>query len=233
MQKSKFKNLITKGEIAREKRDYKTALACFWEAMLISGKQKNWADYVEALGHIIVIDKHFWWETKDQGFLEQMRSHVKLGLEMCKIKHLPKTHLAVFQLRASNIFLEEKNFKRAVLWSHRAVKSLAEISKNAGYAEYLGHWGTALVLAGEERAERVLLRALKLMRQDEDVRPFHRLVLESRILASLSLFYKEKNPKKSKELFNEALVMSRELRDKYKMPMRLKQLGIMKKEFKL
>lgn len=233
MAKSKFKNLITKGEIAREKKDYKTALAALDEAMLISGEQNQWADFVEALGHKIVIDKNFWWTTGDRGFLEQMRKNVELGLEISKMKKLPGRYHAVFQLRMGDVLVDEKKYKESVLWYRKSVKSLTGLPKNAGYGEYLGHLGRGLVLAKEKEAEKVLMTALKLVRQDKKVRPFHRLILESAIISSLALFFKKKNPERSQRLFKEALAIGRELKTKYKMPMRLKQLEIMKKEFKL
>lgn len=233
MQKSKFKNLITKGEIAREKKNYKTALACFDEAMLISGKDGQWDDYVEAVGHKTVIDKNFWWITSDKGFLEQMRSNVELGLRISMMKKLPSRYLAVFQLRMGDVLVEEKKYKESVEWYRRSVRSLAGTSKNAGYGEYTGHLGRGLVLAKKKGAERILLRALKLIQKDRKVRPFHRLILESAVIGSLALFYKNKNSQKSKEFFNQAFSMGKELKEKYKMPMRLKQLEIMKKEFRL
>lgn len=233
MRKSEFKNLITKGEIAREKKDYKTALACFDEAMLVSGKYNLWVNFLEALGHNIVIDKHFWWTTKDNGFLELMRADVGLGLKIAKMKKLPGRYLAVFQLRMGDVLVDEKKFAEAVEWYRKSVRSLAGLSKNAGYGEYLGHLGRGLVLAKKKEAEKVLLRALNFIQKDKDIRPFHRLILESAVIVSLSLYHKKKNPKKSKELFNKAFVMARNLDEKYKMPMRLKQLEIMKKEFEL
>jgi len=233
MQKNKFKMLIKKGEIAREKKDYKTALACFDEAMLISGKRGQWNNYLEVLGHKIVIDKHFWCMTKDKGFLEQMRKNVELGLEIAKTKKLPARYHAVFQLRMGDVLLEEKKYKKAVFWYQKAVKSLADTSKNASYGEYLGHLGRAMVLANKKGAEKILFQALNLVQKDKTVRPFHRLVLESAIIASLALFFKKTNPKESQRLFNKAILMAKELKTKYNMPMRLKQLEIMKKEFGL
>lgn len=234
MQKSKFKNLITKGEIAREKQDYKIALACFDEAMLISGKQKRWADFAEALGHKIVIDKNFWQTTKDRGFLELMRADVELGLNISKMKKLPGRYSAVFQLRMGDVLLQDKNFKKSVPWFRQALKSLAGTPKNAGYSEYLRHLAEGLILAGKENeAEKILSRSLKLLQKDKNVRPFHRLNLELAVIACLALAIRKKDLKRSKELLNKAFSMAKELKDKYKMPMRLKQLQIMKKEFKL
>lgn len=234
MRKSEFKKLITKGEIAREKKDYKTALACFDEAMLISGTQRRWDDFVEALGHKIVIDKNFWQTTKDKGFLESMWADVELGLRISKMKKLPGRYRAVFQLRMGDILLQEKKFKKSVPWFRQALKSLAGTPKNAGYSEYLRHLAEGLILAGKEReAKKNLRRSLRLLQKDRNVRPFHRLNLELAIIACLALAIRKEDPKKSKELFNQAVSMAKKLRDKYKMPMRLKQLEIMKKEFRL
>ncbi|OGZ31874.1 MAG: hypothetical protein A2V69_00450 [Candidatus Portnoybacteria bacterium RBG_13_40_8] len=232
MQKSEFKNLITKGEIAREKKDYKTALACFDEAMLVSGKHNLWANFIEALGHKIVIDKHFWWETKDKGFLELMRADVELGLGISKLKKLPPRYLAVFQLRMGDVLTEEKNFKESVKWYLWAVRSLKGTPKNAGYGEYLGHYGKGLVLANKEKkAKNVLLKSLNLIRKDKNLRHFHRLILESGVISWLALAIKKEDSRKSEELFSEAFAMGRELKNKYKMSMRLKQMEVMKKEF--
>ena len=234
MTKSKFKNLIEKGEISREKQDYKVALACFDEAMLISGKQRHWADFIEALGHKIVIDKNFWQITKDKGFLELMRADVGLGLSISRMKKLPGRYSAVFQLRMGDVLLQEKKFKKSVPWFRQALRSLAETPKNAGYSEYLRHLAEGLILMGKKKeAKKILLRSLRMLQKDTSVRPFHRLNLELAIIACLALAIKKENPKKSKELFSKAFTMANELKDKYKMPMRLKQLETMKKEFKL
>jgi tetratricopeptide (TPR) repeat protein len=234
MKKTKFKKLITKGEIAGERKDYKTALACFDEAVLISGAQRRWDNFVEALGHKIVIDKHFWQTTKDKGFLELMRGDIELGLKLSKMKKLPSRYLAVFQLRMGDILLQEKKFKESVPWFRQALKSLARTPKNAGYSEYLRHLGEGLILAGKEKeAKRNLRRSLRLLQKDRNVRPFHRSNLELAVIAWLALAVRKKDFKESKELFNQATSMARKLRDKYKMPMRLKQLELMKKEFGL
>lgn len=234
MAKSKFKELITKGEIAREKKDYRIALAYFDEAMLISGKDKRWADFAEALGHKVVIDKNFWQTTKDKGFLELMRADIKLGLSISKMKKLPGRYSALFQLRMGDVLLQEKKFKKSVPWFRQALRSLAGTPKNAGYSEYLRHLAEGLILTDKKKeAKRILSRSLRLLRGDRNVRPFHRLNLEVAIIAWLALAIRKEDSKKSKELFNRAVSMAKELRDRYKMPMRLKQLQMMKKEFKL
>lgn len=231
MERKRFKKLVEKGEIAREKRNYKTALNAFNEAMLISGKNNQWADFVEVVGHCIVIDKHFWQTTKDKGFLELTRSDVELGLRLCKIKKLPDRYLAVSQLRMGDVLLNEKKFKESVLWYRKAVSSLAKTPKNAGYGEYLTHLGKGLALANKKKeAERVILKALKLIKKDKNVRPFHRLVLKSGALAWLALAIKDKDPQRSNRLFKEAYQMCKELKARYKMPMRLKQFNMIKKE---
>lgn len=234
MQKSEFKKLIEKGETAREQKDYTAALVCFYEAMFDAEKREHWRDFVEALGHKIVVTKHRWWETKEEVVLAWMRRQVHLGLDTCKMKKLPGRYLAVFQLRAGDVFMAEENFKAAATWYGRAVKSLSGTPENAGYGEYLGHWGRALIFTkSRKRAKKILLRALELIRDDKDVRPFHRLILESAVLASLALFYKEEDSGKSKKLFAEALYMAKKLKKEHNMPMRLKQLQIMKKEYGL
>lgn len=234
MEKSKFRNLIRKGEIAREKQDYKTALTCFDEVMLISGKENRWADFAEALGQKIIIDKNFWQMTKDKGFLELMRAEVELGLKISRIKKLPSRYLAVFQLRMGDILRDEKKFKNSVLWFRKALKSLTGTPKNAGYSEYLRHLGAGLVLTGEKnQGKKILFRSLKLLREDKNICRFHRLNLELAIVAWLALAIKKEDPQKSRELFNRAFSMAKELKDKYKMPMRLRQLQLRKKEFGL
>ena len=234
MAKVSFKNLIQKGELAREKGNYKTALVCFDEAMLTAGQENRWADFVETIGHKVVIDKHFWQTTKDRGFLELMRTDIELGLRMCEIKKLPKRYLAVFQLRMGDILVIEKRFKDSVLWFRRAVKSLTGTPKNSGYSEYLRHLGAGLALAGQKgQAEKTLLESLKLLKRDKKVRRFQSLNLEISVISWLSFAIKNKNPEKSNELVVRAGFLAKELKDKYKMPMRLKQLAIMKKELKL
>lgn len=234
MAKSKIKNLIKKGEIAREKKDYKLALSTFDEAMLAGGKQNRWADFVEALGHRIVIDKHFWWMTKDEGFLEVMRADVELGLKICSLKKLSGRYHAVFQLRMGDVLVDESKSKESVLWYRRAVKSLVGTPKNAGYGEYLAHLGKGLILVDKSKeAKRILLQALNYIQRDKSIRPFHRLILESGTISWLALALKSENPQQSQELFRKALAMGKELKNKYQMPMRLTQLEIMKKQFKI
>lgn len=67
---------------------------------------------------------------------------------------------------------------------------------------------------------------------DKDVRPFHRLILESGAISYLAVAVNDKDHQRAKNLFDQAILMSKELKNKYHMTMRSKQLKLVKKEFK-
>lgn len=229
---TEFRQLIEKGELARERANYDKACFYLEKALVLSAKQRKWTDFTEALAHQLLIDKIFYQKTKDQAFLKIMESKADLGLKIAKLKKLAKTYQAVFKLRKGDVYFLKKDFSKAASCYRRSVKLLENLEQNYSYGEYLYHLGqTLFFLKKKQEAKNILLKSLRLIEKDKSIRPFHSLNLRSKVMAWLALSLREKE--KSKKLFTQALALAQELKKKYKMPARLEQLKDLKRKYRM
>lgn len=218
-----YEQLIEKGEKERELGNISEALSLFEQAILVAITENRITDVVEALGQKLLVYKHHFQTTQNTMFLEFMRSDIETGMRLVEKHNLDGHPKAVMNLRMGDYYLENKAAKSSVPYYKAAVDALPEVNPGMK-AEFISHYGRALVEAGDGSGIDLTKEALVLAEKDETLRPFHRLIILSGIHMRLVVEYmKLDNKAMATEHLNIAEQQSQQLADEHHMVVRLAQ----------
>ena len=236
--KTKLKILKQQGEIASERGQQDKALSCLDRALVMALKGKDYAGAINVLGHHLHIYKVLFQETGDKNFMEMFYSDVLAGLRLAEKNNIRGQAKSVMLLRAGDLlYVYERLSQKQPNSMHWRLRELNKTSKQpAGtHAEYIGHWAVALAQIGKLKfALTTFDQAFELLKRDSELRPFHRLIIESGILLRRAEAYgafKRKNDAE-KDLLQAKEVSSR-LKRKFGMGARLKQTVELAKQLRI
>lgn len=218
--------LFERVEEARETGKYAEALSFAEQAVVAAVDQELPSKCVNALGHKLIIYKHLFQKSENQLYNELMYGDIQTGLAICKQYTLTGQPLAVMLTRQGDYFVHKEQYAESVPHYEAAYEQIAEVSKGkfGELAEYLSHLGIARALAGDDRGLQDVEQAFAWIKQDTELRPFHKLTIVSGILFRLAALYgKRGDTLRFNEYFNQAMERARELKDVYNMPMRTVQ----------
>ena len=213
-----FAKLLETGEIAREQEQYTKALNIFNELIVTAGLAKKHIYVFDALIHRSHLYKHLYQKTNDAVFLLLMSNDAQTSYQIAKTKLKNKLDVAFMDL--GNFHYLKEDFEQSSKYYNLAIKHLNNKPK-APYAEFLSHLGISQVLAGRKQGLVLLKKAGALIAQDQSLRPFHKLVVESgndmRVLLATHKLRTEHNTKLLKTKIASQVNL---LAKKYGMPMR-------------
>jgi tetratricopeptide (TPR) repeat protein len=226
-----FKKLIEQGEIAREHEDYSEALRCFDLAIVEAGSVKDWLSVTQALGHKLIIYKHLFQKTRERPFLELMLKDAEAYLNIANKKKLPSEIKKIPLLRIADYDFLTGAYTKAVTVYQSALAHIPKRKVNE-IAEYQSHYALALIKANRPELGLDLLRdSLSKIEKAKGMRPSHRLVVKSGIFGRIALAsIWMKDGITARQAFEKAMIDALILEKKYKRPMRLRQLEILRNE---
>ncbi len=186
-------------------------------ANLVEPKQQSF--YGKILSQRIICNKHLWQNKRDLKYLKLMSEDVLSGLNL----KISKNEKAVFCLRCGDVFAAQDDFDKA-----EENYQLAYDLVNKGdfaEAEYLGHLAEIKSRNGKNaEALKLFEKALFIMQTQAEIRPFHKLIIESGLYMRLAkcLFATAHYYMAMKFLFR-SYKMCLKLKFIHGMPQRLKQ----------
>ena len=218
---SVIEKLIEKGELAREQGKFAVAQAYFDQVIFLAGQKRQWKYAIDAMGHQLIILKHLYNQNRDKNFLELMLSVIVVGLKISRREKLPLSVQAPLILRWGDYYLLQKKYKESLRYYAKAMRVVG-IKEKGVYAEYMGFYGHALVMSGKKIGFKYLEKAVRMIKGDKTLRPFHRLS----VLCGLHLRTAEAaQTVQDDDLVQDSLNAAKEaatwLDKKYKQPMRL------------
>jgi tetratricopeptide (TPR) repeat protein len=228
-----IEELREKGEIASEQGDQEQALFAFDQAFLLALKEKDYAAAINLLGHHLHIYKVYYQESQDDTFMELLLMDTEIGKRIAKQHDVSGQPLSVMYLRAGDYYLFKKDFSAATNEYKSALEELAKAENIAPEttAEYMGHYGVALVKSGSADDGFTLFDdALNVLEKNNTIREFHHMIIHSGLLLRQAECYRSTNEiEKAKASLEKAAQIAKELAEKHKMRMRLDQAELFKK----
>lgn len=232
-----FQQLTEQGEIAREQGNLDQTLAFFDRALFAAITDKDYSGAVAVLTQRLITFKHAYEKSGDAVYMELFYGDVLTALRLCEFSKMEGQLKAVTYSRSGDYFLFKQDFPEAARHYELALAELNKASDVAEgtKAEYLGHYGEALVKSGDRSGLEKLDEALRMVRSsNHGLRPFHQIVVESGILLRQADAYAFiRQPDKARESLAAAKKLAHELAEKHNMKMRqiqaqnlLEKLGI-------
>jgi hypothetical protein len=118
----------------------------------------------------------------------------------------------------------KESFSEAVVWFEKAYAELSGEAEVGTRAEFLGHLGEAEGLSGKRVGVTHLEQAVEQICRAVDMRPFHKLVIESGVRLRLArVFMRLDRPREALEQLQQARTLSVVLDKEYAMASRLEQ----------
>ncbi len=228
-----IQQMIERGEMAREHGEHAAALQYLDEALIAAADSQRPADIITVLGHRLLIYKHLAQSTGKDIYYELMFGDTLNGLRLAEAHNISGVAKADMLLRQGDYFLVKKDNGKAVELFEQAIEllDLEGPSKNRGrYAEYLGHYGLSLVLAGDSSGLTRLAEALTLVEHNEELRPFHKLIILSGMHGRYVQAYVFLGDKaKATQHLDAAEKLAQELIDEHDISVRMDQMKKLRK----
>jgi tetratricopeptide (TPR) repeat protein len=228
-----FHELIEKGEIARERKNYDRALLCFDLAINRASDNHDLFSVIEALGHRLLIYKHKFKKKRNRLFLELMLKDAEACLAIASKMKLPKEVNKVGYLRIGDYHYLTGAYTKAVTCYKKAISCIPK-NKTNEIAEYQSHYGLALVKTKRiDQGLKNLFESLVTLRKSNSLTGFRRLTIESGILMRLSEGSRfAGNHAFADDYLEEAKQLAEVLETKHKMSNRLEEIEEMERDIK-
>ncbi len=176
-----IRELIDQSEKQREQGALSDALASIDNAIALAGEEANYIELLEAIAHKLEIWKSFHAKTQQSVFWELLKGDAEAGLYIAEAYNIQSHPRAVMLLRRGTYDMFRKNYEAAVDWFQKACAALPENEQAGTRAEFLGYLGEAEGNAGRIEGITHLEQALAEVQASSDMRPFHKMVIESGI----------------------------------------------------
>ena len=211
------------------------ALSYFEQAFIAAVHEHNDNELINILAHISIIYKHQFHLLDDTDiqripFIEMMGAHAQAGVHIAEEKGISGQPKSAVMLRVGDYYFAKKDYTEAAQRYHLALEELKEYDrpdKNQIYAEYVGHYGQALGMSGDIQGVVELNKALGITEAltEEQVRPFHKLILLTGLLLRLAEVHMHfNNIEEAKAVLVKAEPIAKDLDHTHNMPDRLKQI---------
>ncbi len=244
MNETSIRELKEAGEQAGLQGDTAKALASFELAFIQAANQENDAELLNCIAHIAIIYKHQFHTLAPEDphripFVEMMGAYAMAGVRIADQKAIIGQPRSAAILRVGDYYYAKSMYQQAADTYHDAIEEMKNyegLDKDLILAEYRGHYGQALGMIGDETGIKELNEALQTIEglQEEQVRPFHKLIILTGIFMRLAEVYLHLGKQKDAEnVLAKALPMAEDLAQKYDMPDRRKQLEKFKEVYNL
>jgi len=247
------KELMAAAEQALLAGEIEKSLELSEQASDLAETQKDYAGVLNAQAYISILHKVQLRDLPESVGIEDLKRTVLLeelgqaaakGLKIAEEQDIHGQPKSVVLLRLGDYYYLGGNFQEAANKYKEAVAEIKDYDrpdKNTIYAEYLGHYGNALGMAGDEKGLVELNRALGIaenliegedQERSQEVRPFHKLIISSGILMRLAeVCLKQGKKVQAEQAFERAQQEAEELQDKYNIAVRLNDLAKLRKLF--
>ena len=233
MQKEALKK-ISEGEEAREKLDFLTALICFNTAYTLFEPLNNASGLLSVIGHRFLVYKRRNKSARPgsdefKRDMQLMKNEVTFGAQIANQyrEKITDSEFSVILLRFGDCMMLEHRYTSAANYYKKAFDSLGLDAKAFTRAEYMNHYAEAIAQQqgdGYTKAFRHWSVAMLMVLgyKEDDLRPFHRLIILSGIQLNQSKAHLAQGDEISSIAnFLNAASFARTLRDVHHKPARL------------
>lgn len=176
-----IRELIDQSEKQREQGVLSDALVSIDNAIALAGEEASYIELLEAIAHKLEIWKFFHAKTQQSVFWELLKGDAEAGLYIAETYNIQGHPRAVMLLRRGTYDMFHHNYNGAVEWFEKAHAALPATEQAGTRAEFLGYLGEAEGNAGRIEGITHLEQALAEVQASSDMRPFHKMVIESGI----------------------------------------------------
>lgn len=219
-----IREYIDQSEKLREQGALSDALVSIDNAIAFAGEEANYVELLEAMAHKLEIWKFFHTKTQQAVFWELLKGDAITGLHIAEAYNIHGHPRAVMLLRRGTYDMFHKNYNSAVEWFKKAYSALPASEQTGTRAEFLGHLGEAEGSTGNEEGVAHLEQALAEVKASTDIRPFHKMVIESGIhLRAARVSMVLRRERDARVHWEQAKNISEILSKEHNMPARLAQ----------